>query len=117
MGRPDGWSSIFADCPLTVVRGNRGSESGGAPPPHNSQRTVHNFLGSGGSPCGPARESHRKNKTTITAGIAGAHQVLSPNAERDEGPSLMIMNMMALAHANALMKLRPENVIALTPEY
>ena len=58
---------------------------------------------------GAARESQRKNNTTLTAGITGAHQALTPNADSDVAPSDWMMNMIALAHARALMKLSPEN--------
>ena len=67
-----------------------------------------NYSGDGSS-LGPVRESHRKNATTITAGMAGAHQALMPNEPSDDGPNGLITNMMALAHASALTKLRPEN--------
>src|SRR5262245_20201927 len=57
---------------------------------------------------GPARESHRKNKTTRTAGIAGVHHASMPNAGSDVGPSRWMINMIAPAHPSALMKLRLE---------
>src|SRR5437867_11275736 len=31
--------------------------------------------------------SHRKNNTTITAGITGAHHASAPSADRDVGPA------------------------------
>ena len=51
----------------------------------------------------------------MMAGIAGAHHVLMPNADSEVGPSDRMTNMIALAHASALMKLSPENCAAGIP--
>ena len=63
----------------------------------------------GSSSFWPARASHRKNNTTITAGIAGAHQALIPNADSDVSPSERMTNIIPAAQTSALMKLNPEN--------
>src|SRR5207247_7661205 len=64
---------------------------------------------SGGLLTGSTRPNHRKKSTTITAGTAGAHHALIPRAESEVGPSHRITNMIAAAHATALIKLRHEN--------
>src|SRR5438067_516206 len=56
----------------------------------------------GGLPAGSTRANHRKNNTTATAGIAGAHHALIPRAEMELSPSHRITNMIIVAHATAL---------------
>ena len=42
--------------------------------------------------------------------MIGAHHARSPSADSERGPRDVIANMMALAHAVALMRLSPENL-------
>ncbi len=71
----------------------------------------------GSSSTGPARANHRKKPTIRTAGMIGAHHAFKPSAAREVGPSVVMANMMALAHAIALIKLRLENRIGEIPAY
>jgi len=49
--------------------------------------------------------------------MTGVHHALMPNAAREVGPSVVMTNMMALAHAMALIKLSPENRTGEIPAY
>jgi hypothetical protein len=63
------------------------------------------------------RPSHRKNSSTSAAGTNTPHHPSSPRALIAFGPSFTTINMMAPAHAKALIKLSVVKRRGRTPAY
>ena len=52
-----------------------------------------------------------------SAGMIGAHHAFKPSGASELGPSVVMANMIALPHATALTKLRPEKRTGEIPAY